>query len=140
MSNEKKYSNIVRTISNELADVASSTNQQKAVEKKAKEYSGKALTGAVGLSLKALGQEEAVNKAKQKIESFIESKVPYAKYASLSNNTIGIKYGNETFNSAFTMNKDGSANVKLNKAFKNNLSTELEADKKNIKLGLKLNF
>jgi len=136
----KNYTNAVRTISNELADIAQSNNQKEAVEKKLKKAGQQAVAGTVGLTLKALGQEEAVNKAKEKIENFIESKVPYAKYTSLSNNKIGIKYGNETFMSSFTMSKDGSANVKLNKSFKNNLSTELEADKKNIKLGLKLDF
>jgi ATP-dependent protease HslVU (ClpYQ) ATPase subunit len=136
----KKYNNVVRTLSNELADIAKSNNQQKAVETKLKKAGQQAVAGTVGLTLKALGQEEAVNKAKDKIENFIEKKLPYTKYAVLDTKKIGIQYGDKTFNSSFTMNKDGNVNLKLNKTFKNNLSTELEADKKNIKLGLKLDF
>ena len=136
----KKYNNVVRTLSNELADIAKSNNQQKAVETKLKKAGQQAIAGTVGLTLKALGQEEAVNKAKDKIENFIEKKLPYTKYAVLDTKKVGIQYGDKTFNSSFTMNKEGNVNLKLNKSFKNNLSTELEADKKNIKLGLKLDF
>ena len=136
----KKYNNVVRTLSNELADIAKSNNQQKAVETKLKKAGQQAVAGTVGLTLKALGQEEAINKAKDKIENFIEKKLPYTKYAVLDTKKVGIQYGDKTFNSSFTMNKDGNVNLKLNKTFKNNLSTELEADKKNIKLGLKLDF
>ena len=139
MSN-KKYNNVVRTLSNELADIAQSNNQQKAVETKLKKAGQQAVAGTVGLTLKALGQEEAINKAKDKIENFIEKKLPYTKYAVLDTKKVGIQYGDKIFNSSFTMNKDGNVNLKLNKTFKNNLSTELEADKKNIKLGLKLDF
>ena len=136
----KKYNNVVRTLSNELADIAKSNNQQKAVETKLKKAGQQAVAGTVGLTLKALGQEEAINKAKDKIENFIEKKLPYTKYAVLDTKKVGIQYGDKTFNSSFTMNKEGNVNLKLNKSFKNNLSTELEADKKNIKLGLKLDF
>lgn len=136
----KNYNNTVRTISNELADIAKSKNQQKAVEKKLKTAGQKALVGSVGLTLKALGQEEAVNKAKNKIENFIEKKVPYSKYAVLDTKKVGIQYGNKTFNSSFTMNKEGNVNLKLNKQFKNNLKTELEADKNKVSFGLKLDF
>ena len=136
----KKYNNVVRTLSNELADIAKSNNQQKAVETKLKKAGQQAVAGTVGLTLKALGQEEAINKAKDKIENFIEKKLPYTKYAVLDTKKVGIQYGDKTFNSSFTMNKEGNVNLKLNKTFKNNLSTELEADKKNIKLGLKLDF
>ena len=139
MSN-KKYNNVVRTLSNELADIAQSNNQQKAVETKLKKAGQQAVAGTVGLTLKALGQEEAINKAKDKIENFIEKKLPYTKYAVLDTKKVGIQYGDKIFNSSFTMNKEGNVNLKLNKTFKNNLSTELEADKKNIKLGLKLDF
>jgi len=141
MSNKNKvYTNAVRTLSNELADIAQSNNQQQAVETKLKKAGQQAIAGTVGLTLKALGQEEAVNKAKDKIENFIEKKLPYTKYAVLDTKKVGIQYGDKTFNSSFTMNKEGNVNLKLNKSFKNNLSTELEADKKNIKLGLKLDF
>ena len=139
-SKNKVYTNAVRTLSNELADIAQSNNQQQAVETKLKKAGQQAIAGTVGLTLKALGQEEAVNKAKDKIENFIEKKLPYTKYAVLDTKKIGIQYGDKTFNSSFTMNKEGNVNLKLNKSFKNNLSTELEADKKNIKLGLKLDF
>ena len=136
----KNYNNTVRTISNELADIAKSKNQQKTVQKKLKTAGQKALVGSVGLTLKALGQEEAVNKAKDKIENFIEKKVPYSKYAVLDTKKVGIQCGNKTFNSSFTMNKEGNVNLKLNKQFKNNLKTELEADKNKVSFGLKLDF
>lgn len=139
-SKNKVYTNAVRTLSNELADIAQSNNQQQAVETKLKKAGQQAIAGTVGLTLKALGQEEAVNKAKDKIENFIEKKLPYTKYAVLDTKKVGIQYGDKTFNSSFTMNKEGNVNLKLNKSFKNNLSTEVQADKKNIKLGLKLDF
>lgn len=136
----KNYSNTVRTIANELADVAKSNNQKKTIQKKVETAGQKALVGSVGLTLKALGQEEAINKAKDKIENFIEKKVPYSKYAVLDTKKVGIQYGDKTFNSSFTMNKDGNVNLKLNKTFKNNLKTELEADKNKVSFGLKLDF
>lgn len=136
----KNYSNTVRTIANELADVAKSNNQKKTIQKKVETAGQKALVGSVGLTLKALGQEEAINKAKNKIENFIEKKVPYSKYAVLDTKKVGIQYGDKTFNSSFTMNKDGNVNLKLNKTFKNNLKTELEADKNKVSFGLKLDF
>ena len=136
----KKYNNAVRTLSNELADIAQSNNQQKAVESKLKKAGQQAVAGTIGLTLKALGQEEAVNKAKDKIENFIEKKLPYTKYTLLDTKKVGIQYGNKTFNSSFTMNKEGNVNLKLNKTFKNNLKTELEADKNKVSFGLKLDF
>ena len=136
----KNYSNTVRMVTNELADIAKSNNQKKTIQKKVETAGQKALVGTVGLTLKALGQEEAVNKAKDKIENFIEKKVPYSKYAVLDTKKVGIQYGNKTFNSSFTMNKDGNVNLKLNKQFKNNLKTELEADKNKVSFGLKLDF
>ena len=136
----KNYSNTVRTITNELADIAKSNNQKKTIKKKVETAGQKALVGTVGLTLKALGQEEAINKAKDKIENFIEKKVPYSQYAVLDTKKVGIQYGNKTFNSSFTMNKDGNVNLKLNKTFKNNLKTELEADKNKVSFGLKLDF
>ena len=136
----KKYNNAVRTLSNELADIAQSNNQQKAVENKLKKAGQQAVAGTIGLTLKALGQEEAVNKAKDKIENFIEKKLPYTKYTLLDTKKVGIQYGNKTFNSSFTMNKEGNVNLKLNKTFKNNLKTELEADKNKVSFGLKLDF
>lgn len=136
----KNYSNTVRTITNELADIAKSNNQKKTIQKKVETAGQKALVGSVGLTLKALGQEEAINKAKDKIENFIEKKVPYSKYAVLDTKKVGIQYGDKTFNSSFTMNKDGNVNLKLNKTFKNNLKTELEADKNKVSFGLKLDF
>ena len=136
----KKYNNAVRTLSDELADIAQSNNQQKAVESKLKKAGQQAVAGSIGLTLKALGQEEAVNKAKDKIENFIEKKLPYTKYAVLDTKKVGIQYGDKIFNSSFTMNKDGNVNLKLNKTFKNNLKTELEADKNKVSFGLKLDF
>ena len=136
----KNYSNTVRMVTNELADIAKSNNQKKTIQKKVETAGQKALVGTVGLTLKALGQEEAINKAKDKIENFIEKKVPYSKYAVLDTKKVGIQYGNKTFNSSFTMNKDGNVNLKLNKTFKNNLKTELEADKNKVSFGLKLDF
>ena len=136
----KNYSNTVRMVTNELADIAKSNNQKKTIQKKVETAGQKALVGTVGLTLKALGQEEAINKAKDKIENFIEKKVPYSKYAVLDTKKVGIQYGNKTFNSSFTMNKEGNVNLKLNKTFKNNLKTELEADKNKVSFGLKLDF
>jgi hypothetical protein len=136
----KNYSNTVRTITNELADIAKSSNQKKTIQKKVETAGQKALVGTVGLTLKALGQEEAINKAKDKIENFIEKKVPYSQYAVLDTKKVGIQYGDKVFNSSFTMNKDGNVNLKLNKTFKNNLKTELEADKNKVSFGLKLDF
>ena len=136
----KNYSNTVRMVTNELADIAKSNNQKKTIQKKVETARQKALVGTVGLTLKALGQEEVVNKAKDKIENFIEKKVPYSKYAVLDTKKVGIEYGDKTFNSSFTMNKDGNVNLKLNKQFKNNLKTELEADKNKVSFGLKLDF
>jgi len=136
----KNYSNTVRMVTNELADIAKSNNQKKTIQKKVETAGQKALVGTVGLTLKALGQEEAINKAKDKIENFIEKKVPYSKYAVLDTKKVGIQYGDKTFNSSFTMNKDGNVNLKLNKTFKNNLKTELEADKNKVSFGLKLDF
>lgn len=136
----KNYSNTVRMVTNELADIAKSNNQKKTIQKKVETAGQKALVGTVGLTLKALGQEEAINKAKDKIENFIEKKVPYSQYAVLDTKKVGIQYGDKTFNSSFTMNKDGNVNLKLNKTFKNNLKTELEADKSKVSFGLKLDF
>ncbi len=136
----KNYSNTVRMVTNELADIAKSNNQKKTIQKKVETAGQKALVGTVGLTLKALGQEEAINKAKDKIENFIEKKVPYSKYAVLDTKKVGIQYGDKTFNSSFTMNKEGNVNLKLNKTFKNNLKTELEADKNKVSFGLKLDF
>ena len=136
----KNYSNTVRMVTNELADIAKSNNQKKTIQKKVETAGQKALVGTVGLTLKALGQEEAINKAKDKIENFIEKKVPYSKYAVLDTKKVGIQYGDKTFNSSFTMNKDGNVNLKLNKTFKNNLKTELEANKNKVSFGLKLDF
>jgi len=136
----KNYSNTVRMVTNELVDIAKSNNQKKTIQKKVETAGQKALVGSVGLTLKALGQEEAINKAKDKIENFIEKKVPYSKYAVLDTKKVGIQYGDKTFNSSFTMNKDGNVNLKLNKTFKNNLKTELEADKNKVSFGLKLDF
>ena len=136
----KNYSNTVRMVTNELADIAKSNNQKKTIQKKVETAGQKALVGTVGLTLKALGQEEAINKAKDKIENFIEKKVPYSKYAVLDTKKVGIQYGDKTFNSSFTMNKEGNVNLKLNKTFKNNLKTELEADKSKVSFGLKLDF
>ena len=55
-------------------------------------------------------------------------------------NKIGLKLGDETYSSSFTVNKNGDANLKLSKSFTEDLNTELSADKDSVKVGLKLTF
>ena len=131
MTKEKKYSNDVRIIE-ELKKVAEAPNQKKQAIKS----SQKAATAAVGSVI--LNTPIAKN-AKNKIENAI-GKIPFSDNMLVGTNKIGLKVGGKTYNSSFTVNNKGQANLKLTKSFTENLKTELSADKDKVKVGLNFNF
>ena len=131
MTDESKYSNSVRIIE-ELQNVAKSDNQKKELIKTSKKV-GTAALGSVILNT------PVVSAIKDKIESKI-NKIPFSDNMLVGRNKIGLKLGDETYSSAFTVNKNGDANLKLSKSFTEDLKTELSADKDSVKVGLKLTF
>ena len=131
MTKEKKYSNDVRIIE-ELKKVAESPNQKKQAIKSGK----KAVTAAAGSVV--LNTPVAKN-VKSKIENAI-SKVPFSDKMVVGTNKVGLKIGGKTYDSSFTVNNKGQANLKLSKSFTEDLKTELSADKDKVKVGLKLTF
>ena len=131
MTDESKYSNSVRIIE-ELQNVAKSDNQKKDLIKTAKKV-GTAALGSVILNT------PVVSAIKDKIESKI-NKIPFSDNMLVGRNKIGLKLGDETYSSSFTVNKNGDANLKLSKSFTEDLKTELSADKDSVKVGLKLTF
>ena len=131
MTKEKKYSNDVRIIE-ELKKVAESPDQKKQLIKS----SQKAATAAVGSVI--LNTPIAKN-AKNKIENAI-GKIPFSDNMLVGTNKLGLKLGGKTYNSSFTVNNKGQANLKLTKSFTENLKTELSADKDKVKVGLNFNF
>ena len=131
MTKEKKYSNDVRIIE-ELKKVADSPDQKKQLIKS----SQKATTAAVGSVI--LNTPIAKN-AKNKIENAID-KIPFSDNMLVGSNKLGLKLGGKTYNSSFTVNNKGEANLKLTKSFTENLKTQLSADKDKVKVGLNFNF
>tara|TARA_R100001591_G_scaffold87785_1_gene93888 strand:- start:1020 stop:1415 length:396 start_codon:yes stop_codon:yes gene_type:complete len=131
MTKEKKYSNDVRIIE-ELQKVAGADNQKKQAIKSSK----KAVTAAAGSVI--LNTPIAKN-VKNKIENAI-GKIPFSDNMLVGTNKIGLKVGGKTYNSSFTVNNKGQANLKLTKSFTENLKTELSADKDKVKVGLNFNF
>ena len=131
MTDESKYSNSVRIIE-ELQNVAKSDNQKKELIKTSKKV-GAAALGSVILNT------PVVSAIKDKIESKI-NKIPFSDNMLVGSNKLGLKLGGKTYNSSFTVNNKGEANLKLTKSFTENLKTELSADKDKVKVGLKFDF
>ena len=128
---EKKYSNNVK-VYDELKKISDAPNQKKQAIKS----SQKAATAALGSVV--LNTPIAKN-VKNKIENAI-GKIPFSDKMLVGSNKIGLKLGGKTYNSSFTVNKDGNANLKLSKSFTKDLQTELSADKDKVKVGLSLKF
>ena len=76
---------------------------------------------------------------KNKIENAI-GKIPFSDNMLVGSNKIGLKLGGKTYNSSFTVNKDGNASLNLSKSFTKDLQTELSADKDKVKVGLNFKF
>ena len=131
MTKEKKYSTNVKVF-DELKKVAEASNQKKQAIKSSK----KAATAAVGSVI--LNTPIAKN-VKNKIENAI-GKIPFSDNMLVGTNKIGLKVGGKTYNSSFTVNKDGNASLNLSKSFTKDLQTELSADKDKVKVGLSLKF
>ena len=128
---EKKYSNNVK-VYDELKKISDAPNQKKQAIKS----SQKAATAALGSVV--LNTPVAKN-VKNKIENAI-GKIPFSDKMLVGNNKIGLKLGGKTYNSSFTVNKDGNASLNLSKSFTKDLQTELSADKDKVKVGLSLKF
>jgi hypothetical protein len=128
---EKKYSNNVK-VYDELKKITDAPNQKKQAIKS----SQKAATAALGSVV--LNTPVAKN-VKNKIENAI-GKIPFSDKMLVGSNKIGLKLGGKTYNSSFTVNKDGNASLNLSKSFTKDLQTELSADKDKVKVGLKLTF
>ena len=128
---DDKYSNNVRVIE-ELKKISDAPNQKKQAIKSSK----KAATAALGSVV--LDTPIAKN-VKNKIENAI-GKIPFSDKMLVGSNKIGLKLGGKTYNSSFTVNKDGNASLNLSKSFTKDLQTELSADKDKVKVGLKLTF
>ena len=128
---EKKYSKNVK-VYDELKKISDAPNQKKQAIKS----SQKAATAALGSVV--LNTPIAKN-VKNKIENAI-GKIPFSDKMLVGSNKIGLKLGGKTYNSSFTVNKDGNASLNLSKSFTKDLQTELSADKDKVKVGLKLTF
>ena len=128
---DKKYSNNVK-VYNELKKVSDAPNQKKQAIKSSK----KAATAALGSVV--LNTPVAKN-VKNKIENAI-GKIPFSDNMLVGTNKVGLKIGCKTYNSSFTVNNKGQANLNLSKSFTENLKTQLSADKDKVKVGLKLTF
>ena len=128
---EKKYSNNVK-VYDELKKISDAPNQKKQAIKS----SQKAATAALGSVV--LNTPIAKN-VKNKIENAI-GKIPFSDKMLVGSNKIGLKLGGKTYNSSFTVNKDGNASLNLSKSFTKDLQTELSADKDKVKVGLSLKF
>jgi len=128
---EKKYSNNVK-VYDELKKISDAPNQKKQAIKS----SQKAATAALGSVV--LNTPVAKN-VKNKIENAI-GKIPFSDKMLVGSNKIGLKLGGKTYNSSFTVNKDGNTSLNLSKSFTKDLQTELSADKDKVKVGLKLTF
>ena len=128
---EKKYSNNVK-VYDELKKISDAPNQKKQAIKSSK----KAATAALGSVV--LNTPVAKN-VKNKIENAI-GKIPFSDKMLVGSNKIGLKLGGKTYNSSFTVNREGNASLNLSKSFTKDLQTELSADKDKVKVGLKLTF
>ena len=128
---EKKYSNNVK-VYDELKKISDAPNQKKQAIKSSK----KAATAALGSVV--LNTPVAKN-VKNKIENAI-GKIPFSDKMLVGSNKIGLKLGGKTYNSSFTVNRDGNASLNLSKSFTKDLQTELSADKDKVKVGLSLKF
>ena len=131
MSNDNKYSNNVRVVE-ELKKISDAPDQKKQLIKSSQK-AGTAALGSVVLNT------SVAKNVKNKIENAI-SKVPFSDKMLVGTNKVGLKLGDETYSSSFTVNKNGDANLKLSKSFTEDLKTELSADKDSVKVGLKLTF
>ena len=131
MSNDNKYSNNVRVIE-ELQKISDASDQKKQLIKSSQK------AGATALGSVVLNTSVAKN-VKNKIENAI-SKVPFSDKMLVGTNKVGLKIGGKTYDSSFTVNNKGQANLKLSKSFTEDLKTELSADKDKVKVGLKLTF
>ena len=131
MTKEKKYSNDVKIIE-ELKKVAESPDQKKQLIKSSQK-AGAAALGSVVLNTPVL------KNVKNKIENAID-KIPFSDNMLVGSNKLGLKLGGKTYNSSFTVNNKGEANLKLTKSFTENLKTQLSADKDKVKVGLNFNF
>ena len=128
---EKKYSNNVK-VYDELKKISDASNQKKQAIKS----SQKAATAALGSVV--LNTPVAKN-VKNKIENAI-GKIPFSDKMLVGSNKIGLKLGGKTYNSSFTVNREGNASLNLSKSFTKDLQTELSADKDKVKVGLSLKF
>lgn len=128
---EKKYSNNVK-VYDELKKISDAPNQKKQAIKSSK----KAATAALGSVV--LNTPVAKN-VKNKIENAI-GKIPFSDKMLVGSNKIGLKLGGKTYNSSFTVNREGNASLNLSKSFTKDLQTELSADKDKVKVGLSLKF
>ena len=128
---DKKYSNSVK-IYNEFKKISDADNQKKQAIKSGK----KAATAALGSVV--LNTSVAKN-VKSKIENKI-GKIPFSDNMLVGTNKIGLKIGDKSYSSSFTVNNKGEANLNLSKSFTQNLKTELSADKDKVKVGLSLKF
>ena len=128
---EKKYSNNVK-VYDELKKISDAPNQKKQAIKS----SQKAATAALGSVV--LNTPIAKN-VKNKIENAI-GKIPFSDKMLVGSNKIGLKLGGKTYNSSFTVNREGNASLNLSKSFTKDLQTELSADKDKVKVGLSLKF
>ena len=131
MSNDNKYSNNVRVVE-ELKKISDAPDQKKQLIKSSQK------AGATALGSVVLNTSVAKN-VKNKIENAI-SKVPFSDKMLVGTNKVGLKIGGKTYDSSFTVNNKGQANLKLSKSFTEDLKTELSADKDKVKVGLKLTF
>ena len=131
MTNENKYSNNVRIIE-ELKNISEADNQKKQAIKSSK----KAATAALG---SVILNTPVVSSIKDKIESKI-GKIPFSDNMLVGTNKLGLKIGDKSYSSSFTVNNKGEANLNLSKSFTQDLKTELSADKDKVKVGLSLKF
>ena len=131
MSNDNKYSNNVRVVE-ELKKISDAPDQKKQLIKSSQK-AGTAALGSVVLNT------SVAKNVKNKIENAI-SKVPFSDKMLVGTNKVGLKIGGKTYDSSFTVNNKGQANLKLSKSFTEDLKTELSADKDKVKVGLKLSF
>ena len=128
---DKKYSNNVK-VYDELKKISDAPDQKKQLIKSSQK-AGTAALGSVVLNT------PIAKNVKNKIENAI-GKIPFSDKMLVGSNKIGLKLGGKTYNSSFTVNKDGNASLNLSKSFTKDLQTELSADKDKVKVGLKLTF
>jgi len=137
-TNKNKYANTVRIITDELSNIASSSNQSQAVKNTGKKI---LIAGAAVGAKKTsdiLGYTETLNKVKEKAEDWVANKVPYSEYITGDANKVGFKFKGNTYDAKFTINKKGSANIIFDKEFKNDLKLETKTNTKNKSFNISL--